>query len=668
MKIKDRNIWDIGSVLLIIVFGIFLFWMICRYPGWSEAEADDYVLASMAIQMTGNLEITENIIEQAKIDFPSFAYRFDESWEGVHNGGINLYAAQNGKIYPWYGGGYSAFCLPFKFLLKFFGLNQSYAFAFANFFIYMTALLYVFFFLRKERKTVFLVILALACSPTFLYSTWASAEIFIFGFIVLSLVNYINDHYKRAAVYISVAGAMNSTAMVLGIVYIFDYLWQIFSGIRNINDFYHVLKENFLKILSFGICFLPSLTTYLYNLLHMGTLELQAALGFAQTKGWFGRFTTYLFDLNLGYMTFYFIVFFLWIAVFIYAMIKRERKAVMLSVAFLGVVAAYSLTMHINCGMKGIARYSAWAAPIFLFAFISQYEQCINSNLMKKGVTSLIVVSCLLTSLVLVWFAKYNNFNCVSYTPIAAFMLDKCPQLYNPYPYTFISRTNHIDGGYWGDEYKQINAYVNKEGNVRKILVTKDAVPLIKQNLKADEDVKNYIFDKIENFDYEKKQFYYLNLSSEKKAFFNKDYPEEFNPAADTSLMDKFEGIYWNEGDFHWFSNEAIIVLHNDEIEKNGIEIKYGASKELVDKYKKDELDVDIYVNAKYAGKINLAETGDNKSILLTSDQFEKVDDGFYQIRFESNYYIQPSKDIGNNNDERKLCFYVSYIGIPQEK
>lgn len=236
-----------------------MLWLVVRHPSWNAGECDDYVLAAMAIQMTGNLEITEEVVEQAKEDFPNFAGRIENSWEEVKKGNSSLYIAQNGKIYPWYGGGYSAFCLPFKFVLKFLGWNQSYAFLAANFFIYITALLYVFFFLKRERKSVFLTILALTCSPTVVYSIWPSAEIFIFGFVVFSLVNDLNGNYKRAAIYVSVAGAMNTTVMVLGMVYILDYLWMIFSDVRSIGSFCDTFKKN--SVIWRLLC---SVTDYVY--------------------------------------------------------------------------------------------------------------------------------------------------------------------------------------------------------------------------------------------------------------------------------------------------------------------------------------------------------------------------------------------------------------------
>lgn len=401
----------------------------------------------------------------------------------------------------------------------------------------------------------------------------------------------------------------------------------------------------------------------------MGVLELQTALGFAQTKGWFGRFLTYLFDLNLGYMIYYLLAFFMWMAVFITAFIKKERKIILLSVAFLGVVAAYSLTMHINCGMTGIARYSAWAAPIFLFASIPQYERYIRSNMIKRAVTVLSMTSSIVTVLIIVWFGRYNQMHCFHYTPIADLILDKCPQLYNPYPYTFISRTNHIDGGYWGDQYKAVNAYTNNEGYIRKILVTEESVPMIRQSLVADKDVKKYIFRKIDHFDFEKKQFYYLNLPSDKKAFVDKGYPKEFNPSENESLAEKCEGVYWNEGGIHWFSNQALVVLRNENIALNGLQIKYGVwlSGQLKDKYKEQKPDVNVYINSQYIGSFHLTDITGMQTLTIKPEQFGKAEYDFYRIRFESDYYIQPSEDIPDSKDERKLCFTVSYIGDAPE-
>jgi hypothetical protein len=50
-------------------------------------------------------------------------------------------------------------------------------------------------------------------------------------------------------------------------------------------------------------------------------------------------------------------------------------------------------------------------------------------------------------------------------SPLAKIILDKYPALYNPYPYTFVSRVDHVDGGYY---YNQPVVYYNDNGYNKK--------------------------------------------------------------------------------------------------------------------------------------------------------------------------------------------------------
>jgi hypothetical protein len=64
----------------------------------------------------------------------------------------------------------------------------------------------------------------------------------------------------------------------------------------------------------------------------------------------------------------------------------------------------------------------------------------------------------------------YNGGSYVNFTPIAKLFLDKATALYNPYPFTFISRNEHYDGGY--DRNANIPfVYYSDDGFARKILI-----------------------------------------------------------------------------------------------------------------------------------------------------------------------------------------------------
>ncbi len=98
---KER-LYQIASIVCIGSFFFIMMLVSCLKTPLAKGEADDYALETVAIQMTGNTEVTKEVIGQAKKDFPDFAYRFEESWNGVHAGTTDLYLAYNGKVYPWY--------------------------------------------------------------------------------------------------------------------------------------------------------------------------------------------------------------------------------------------------------------------------------------------------------------------------------------------------------------------------------------------------------------------------------------------------------------------------------------------------------------------------------------------------------------------------------------
>ncbi|GHV27461.1 hypothetical protein FACS1894167_02510 [Synergistales bacterium] len=63
----------------------------------------------------------------------------------------------------------------------------------------------------------------------------------------------------------------------------------------------------------------------------------------------------------------------------------------------------------------------------------------------------------------------YNGGDYVHFTPVAKFFMDNAPAFYNPYPFTFINRLRHIDGGY---DYNATLPFIyfSDDGFARKIL------------------------------------------------------------------------------------------------------------------------------------------------------------------------------------------------------
>ena len=95
------------------------------------------------------------------------------------------------------------------------------------------------------------------------------------------------------------------------------------------------------------------------------------------------------------------------------------------------------------------------------------------------------------------------------WTPIAELVMEYAPQLYNPLPSTFNSRTTHIDGGY---EITEPIIYVNQDGYVRKVLLPTSLGRDALDNLAVggqDQDIFNAECEKI---DESKSEYCYLNF------------------------------------------------------------------------------------------------------------------------------------------------------------
>ncbi|GHT89329.1 hypothetical protein FACS1894137_18370 [Spirochaetia bacterium] len=65
------------------------------------------------------------------------------------------------------------------------------------------------------------------------------------------------------------------------------------------------------------------------------------------------------------------------------------------------------------------------------------------------------------------------------FSPIPSLILNNIPQIYNPYPYTFITRTQHIDGEHIDGNYWVLHEkpyfYFDNNDYIRKILITKES-------------------------------------------------------------------------------------------------------------------------------------------------------------------------------------------------
>ena len=522
---KYDSIIDRISMTLITLFSFFLIIAATLTPTQIAGESDDYMIATISLQNRGSLRILESDIEQAKSDFPEHYEYIKSSYdEMIMSKPVKAgayFAVKEGEIYPWYMGTYSLSCIPMKIILKALRLNQSYAFSITNVLFYILALLTVFFKLKANRINVFLTIVMLVFSPAVYYYFWPSAEIFMFSLVVMSLVFFINKNHKLAGLFVSTVGSLNSTIMVYGAVILVDYFMDIYKreSIKGNNKIYIMIRNNFKDIILTGMCFLPSIFTFMFNYFKFGIFNLQEALHFADYSFLFQRFVSYLFDLNLGFLPYFIIAFPLYIIFTIRGFLKKDRYSILFAISFFGTIFAYSIMSHINCGMTGISRYGAWSFPIFVFYLTTCSDAFMTSPLVKRFFIITLVISALLTGSVSAYSYMENpGLNDSKFSPIADMILSNAPQLYNPLYSIFQWKITTIAGGY---EYFGPVAYINDEGYVTKILVTPETAEKVKDMVVGRLESLEKLQEKIDKIK-KKVGYRYINIASNEQITLSK--------------------------------------------------------------------------------------------------------------------------------------------------
>ena len=517
------------KALLILLLLIWLGYIAYRTFSWESTpmgEADDYMLTTVSLQYGHNLGIDESDFQKAVQDFPEFKDYLQYCFENGQQSSV--IDSETGRL-PWYFGTYSAFCIPVKILFGMLGISQLKAFAVTNFLLYAVAVLMALIMGKQRFKYRYINAVLLAVNPIVFYLVWQSAEVFMFSMVALSVLFWRDKKYNWAAIFVSLAGTMNSTVMVLGIFIIVDFLCEKCLFKTGIFDY---IKKYTKETFALACCFIPCLVPFIYYKVKYGCWNLQVEYGFAQESGLYGsRLLSYLFDWNYGIFPYFPVLLLFFVILVTLSFINKNRKNVFYFCAFLGVIAAYSIMYHINCGMSGIARYSAWVTPIMSVGAVSAYDSVATSEQKWRWIGDISIGVSVLYSLLLlnvygIMFA--SNTSDIRLTPVAEYMIYKHPYLYWEAESSFISRVSHIPGGY---TYKQPVIYYNSDRIVTKILLRSGDEDKVLDALSADVNGYAYIYKQLY-----KEGDYFITIPSK--------YKVQITPTAVLNMSNKVKDGY----------------------------------------------------------------------------------------------------------------------------
>jgi hypothetical protein len=491
LRSKPEKIYDYIFYLLLTFSCLIQIFISIGRPYIPTGEYDDYFLTTIALDNHRTLEVLPSDIEQAIAETEGTLA--STHLQTILSSPNFLFKTSDGKLYPHYFGTYSLISLPLFKLFRLLKIDVSKSFLVTNVLLYGIAIFFAYKQLRVEKYQSFLAALLLTFSPIILYNyLWVSAESCIFSLLLISAVYLTNNEHYKAAIFASLAGTLNFTIMVFGVVIIVDFIYHIYLDSKNKgeNNLFRIIENNIKNIVFLALCYIPFIIVIIFNLSTFGSIS--TAIHEETLTHYWQRVHSYLFDLNHGVFPFYPLLIILIPIYLLHAIKKRKSKTLLLFIGFIGVLFGFSLHWHINSGKTGIARYNAWNISVLIILLTSQLNDLFSANWKK------VLLSCLLIlSSGYCFFIVINSADTyyVYMSTTAQFVMDRVPSLYNPYPFTFVSRIDHVDGGYYFNE--PLIYYDSRNGQIRKILVTNDTVDDIVDNLSYRKDDEHKIFDKI---------------------------------------------------------------------------------------------------------------------------------------------------------------------------
>ena len=579
-------------IFLIATYIISVFFLMRKTTTYSEI--DSYVFPILSLEYQGSFLTDESILPFAQRDFPNL-YRNINSYQDLRSSKMPI--TVDGKWVPFYFPLYSILCLPVKVLLQVLNLNQEKCFFICNICFALIMFLVIVFCKSISFCPKIITLFLLFFSPLFLYVTRIGMEALLFSLVGTSMVFLYEKKYKRCALLTSIAGLLNRTTMVIGIVCIIKFIIDLIKENKNSRTI-QIIKKETIKIVNFAICFSPFFLVWLRGLLVKPVTNKLDSL--FETQEYWSRFYSYLFDINLGLFSFAPLLLLFGVLITVYNVINKKYDVLYFVGCLLGTIAAYSFNYNINHSMTYCARYVFWTYPMLVLLVVFYGASVFSKRIfiVSSG------VSIILTTVLLVYNSD-NYYNSVKFNKLTRKIFSTYPQLYNPAHSTFNCRVNHFHGGYsfrssdggfisW--KYELPIIYSDRKG-IRKILISQQEIPTFLQNILAKDSDIIWLKKELEkvgksekyisipqNISIKKSQDYYMNDLI--VCYGNSYNANKFIPIG---LSEKENGFSWTEG------KELYCVIRFPEFKPND---KVTAEINLVDIFLGKQL-VNINVDVK---------------------------------------------------------------------
>jgi len=343
----------------------------------------------------------------------------------------------DGRNFCYHFWGYSLFVTPFRYLTSWFSWNPLWAFIMANIFFVTLFLIVLWFFseLSLWFKWVFSVCLLF---PVFYwYISWEHTEIYMASFCAISLLFFHQKRYALSMLFSVLAAWQNQTFLI------FPFFMSLWLLLKREMDIRMLIKFTIIGFI--GV--LPSLFYYtLY-----GDFSLIPKMGhFVPEMATWNRYIGFFYDWNQGMILgipFIMLMLPFVIIRYIFSFI-RERRVEFHVIPFLSVLVMTYVFIRMKNWSPGesvVHRYVVWCIPLVAWFVLMEVEKISWYPEIMKRIFMFIFFFMQYYTFSL--HQKYEKYDWCGSTmmPIAKWMLNNYPDLYNPDPVIFSQRAI---GGY----------------------------------------------------------------------------------------------------------------------------------------------------------------------------------------------------------------------------
>jgi hypothetical protein len=453
-----RELWARSTVVsLVCLVMVLLTVLFLAMAPLIRGDADEYLAMMHAWATHQSPDVREADLAAVSAMGRDAGYR-----EAPQNPYVGLYRGRNGAWYSYHFWAYSLLAVPAYSVARVVGANPINAMSLTNLWLVFAAILVAQSQLAGRDKRKWVLLGLAGCGPLLWYLRWPSTEVFTWSFVVMGLSFLGARRHPLAALCVALATLQNPPVILLVAVIVASAV-----GTRD-------WRRSAMTVLAGALAGLP---VVFYEAL-FGTPNLIGATGFSSIAFVTpARIWSMIADLDQGLLPFVPGLLALLLVSGAVALRHRHIMPVMLIAAWLGMIVLSATTSNWNSGTDGLMRYGLWLLPVMAWIVAEAFP-------LIPAAKPLVLAAIGLHGLLLL--QPLGTYGYLQHSPLANFVLDRAPALYNPEPEIFTEREHHRDVPNYKAQLPAVR--VNADGEVTKALVDVGSIETFKAHVAIDPD------------------------------------------------------------------------------------------------------------------------------------------------------------------------------------